>query len=274
MPGQEDTPTFQKGDEKFAYKGLEKFAYPLGQFFAIVIFTLLALVILRYSDIWWRLWDHYTSWLENHEVQSFFVVGLPLAIAACSAISERHARELYLLWYIFFFFFLLFFALNLAARWTDQELNAFLGEFAFVYGWLTNPVDELLFAGAVFYLGIGPQLLTYFVSGISGCASSPIFVRQIQRVAILSLVKFQVGLSGITLAAVCADLSFGKAASRRFALGTWSVELCLRSCCFPFLWVRLVREHLCDSSHTNHFELLLVDIAMVVKMHPTRRSRC
>jgi len=168
----------------------------------------------------WGLWVQYWSivryflkWPFSHEIIFLVVWVIPVVISAASAIGQRHSRELYLLWYIFSFFFLLFLALNLAARWTDQELNDFLGKFALVYGWLTNGKDELLFAAGIIYLGIGPQLLTYLLSGLFGSASSPIFVRQIETTAILSLVKFLMALSGIRLAAAFASLSFGEAAS-------------------------------------------------------------
>lgn len=148
-------------------------------------------------------------WFTSYFAPMILSVGI--LIPAASAISQRHAGELYLLWYLFSLFFLLFFALNFAAGWSHQELRDFLGNFAFVYDWLTDASGELLFAGAVIYLGIGPQLLTYLLSGLFGAASPPKFVHRIRTVAILSLVKFLMGVSGIALAEAFAELWFKKA---------------------------------------------------------------
>jgi hypothetical protein len=169
-------------------------------------------------------------------------MGIPSALA----LSRKHPRELYLLWYIFSFFFLLFLALNLIAMLKGQELNDLLGQFAFVYGYLTNDQDELLLVTAVVYLGIGPQLLSYLLSGPFGCATSPLFIRQIQAVAILSLAKFGMGLSGITLAAALASLFFCKpVAKESLSLGIAALGggLVFAASHFSgFEWLRIVFE--------------------------------
>src|SRR6202035_1903662 len=109
------------------------------------------------------------SWTLAGEI----FVTIPLLIfvvVPSSIISQKHSRELYLLWYIFSVFFLLFFALNVAARWTGHEFRDFLGQYAFVFDWFTNSADELLLVGGIIYLGIAPQLLTYVLSGLFGSA--------------------------------------------------------------------------------------------------------
>lgn len=126
-------------------------------------------------------------------------------------ISRKYPRELYAIVYVFSVVFMLFLALNLAAEWSGKELKELLGRFAFAYEWLTNVEDELLLVGGVLYLGIGPQLMTYILLGPFGSASAPIFIRQIATTAILSLVKFLVGLGAVTLSEDLAHLLLGKA---------------------------------------------------------------
>jgi len=60
--------------------------------------------------------------------------------------------------------------------------------------------DEFVLVATVVYLTIGPQFLAYLLSGLSGSAATPIFVRQISTIAVWSIIKFLAGLSGILLA--------------------------------------------------------------------------
>ena len=164
-----------------------------------------------------RLWQ---SFLELNDVlerrlydpESYFglIVGLLLGIPMALVLSRKHPREFYLIWYIFSLMLFLFFALHLTAGLAGRDLTDFMGQFAFVYVWMTNDKDEMLLVGATLYLEIGPQLLTYLICGPFGAASRPIFVRQIQAVAILSIVKFCAGMGGIMIAEALTALALGK----------------------------------------------------------------
>lgn len=150
------------------------------------------------------------SFVDNHEAITFPVGAFLFGGVSAQAISYKHARELYILWYIFAVFLLLFFALDLAAGWQNRELRDYLGYYAFLYDWVTNLYDELLLVAGVLYLGLGPQILTYVFSGPFGAASSPIFVRQIRAVALLSLAKFLMGFSAIAFAEGLSALALRK----------------------------------------------------------------
>ena len=96
---------------------------------------------------------------------------LLLLCAAVLQLRKEHPHEIYAIWYIFFLFFLIFFALYLYAEAHQQKITQILGpsfESALkaVYTTLTELDDELLLVGAVLYLGIAPQLLTYLFSGL------------------------------------------------------------------------------------------------------------
>jgi hypothetical protein len=112
---------------------------------------------------------------------------------------------------------LLFFCLYFFAEEADQEVTDVLGpslagNLKVIYNYLTNVSDEFQLVAAVVYLAIGPQLLAYFLSGLSGSATPPMFVRQIGTIAIWSLIKFMAALGGILLAHPVAKLSLGKQA--------------------------------------------------------------
>ncbi|WP_369723316.1 hypothetical protein AB8Z38_04595 [Bradyrhizobium sp. LLZ17] len=147
--------------------------------------------------------------------------GLFLAILICLAVlllmtyaaytlSLGHSGELYVIFYIFSLFAFVSLPLHAAALASGQEIEDFLGPLKFAYSVLTNTEDEIYFVLGILYLGIGPQILTYVLSGFFGSAALPMFVRQIQTIAILSLVKFMAGLSGIMSGKVLASVYFGR----------------------------------------------------------------
>jgi hypothetical protein len=64
---------------------------------------------------------------------------------------------------------------------------------------------------AVLIIAIVPQVLTYILSGLSGCASTPKLVWHFEKIAIWSLIKFLAAFGGfLTASAVnLYDIGFG-----------------------------------------------------------------
>jgi hypothetical protein len=128
-----------------------------------------------------------------------------LLFAAVLDMRKKYPHEIYAIWYIFFLFFLIFLALYLYAESEHQQITeilgpSYVGTLKAIQKTLTTVEDELLLVGAIVYLGIAPQLLTYVISGLSGAATAPIYIRQIGLVAVWSIIKFLAGLGGILLA--------------------------------------------------------------------------
>jgi hypothetical protein len=117
--------------------------------------------------------------------------------------EEKSARDL-LIWYIFSFAFLLFLGLHIAAWENNYRLTQMCGSYEgmckAIYGSLTAVEDELYLLAAVTGLVLGPQLLTYVLSGIFGAAHAPKFVEQIRKFVLWSYIKFNACLSGIQAA--------------------------------------------------------------------------
>ena len=133
------------------------------------------------------------------------VVALGYISAFIFELRRRHSSGVYAIWYIFSFFLLLFFALYYYAERERTELTHLLGPswvstLEFVHHMLTDVEGEVQLVVAVLYLAVAPQLLTYLLSGISGSATPPVFVRQTASIAVWSVIKFLAGLGGILLA--------------------------------------------------------------------------
>jgi hypothetical protein len=139
---------------------------------------------------------------------------LVILFVANSEMRKNYPHEIYVIWYIFSLFFLIFFALYVVAEKKGQRITEVLGPsfvetLQAIHDTLTNVQDELLLVGTIVYLGIAPQLLTYVLSGLSGSATAPIYVRQIGLVAVWSVIKFLAGLGGILLAQPATKLAMG-----------------------------------------------------------------
>jgi hypothetical protein len=157
------------------------------------------------------------------------VVTLLYLSTANHALSRNHPQETYAIWYIFSFFLLLFLALYSFAEREGKEIFDILGPsyadmLKFAYHMLTDVKGELILVAAVVYLAIGPQLLTYVLSGLSGSATPPMFVQQTATVAVWSVIKFAAGLGGILLAHPLVKLLMGAQVSVfDFAQGTVAI---------------------------------------------------
>jgi hypothetical protein len=146
-----------------------------------------------------------------------FVIVLLLILMAgsISKLRRDHSLEIYAIWYVFSLLFLIFLALDTISERTGKEITNLFGEpyagaMKFVYNSLTNVEDELMLVSTFVYLAVAPQILAYILSGLSGSATPPRWVRQIGTIAIWSLLKFLAALSGILLARPAYNLFFGK----------------------------------------------------------------
>jgi hypothetical protein len=119
---------------------------------------------------------------------------------------------------MFSLFFLVFLALYGIAEIRNQEVTDALGPSAssilkMLFDYVTDLRSELEFVGVFVYLTIGPQFLSYLLSGASGSATAPRYVRQITSMAFWSLIKFMAALSGLLLASTLVKAAMGKPVS-------------------------------------------------------------
>jgi hypothetical protein len=141
-------------------------------------------------------------------------------VTLCSCIfymRYQYAAEIYLIWYIFSLFFLVFLVINLVAEKKHVPIANVFGTslFEVVYSTLTDIDSEISLVAGTVALVIGPQLLTYVLSGLSGSASPPVFVGRIQTIAAWSLIKFLAGVGGILIAQLLVKLLSEKPISKQ-----------------------------------------------------------
>jgi hypothetical protein len=142
---------------------------------------------------------HGVVWLIEQLGWCLFVV-----YGTTIVLRKNHAREIYLIWYYNSFFFLIFFSMGVIAELKGTQPAEVCKPYEAIckslHSMLTDVADEFILLGVLVGLSIGPQLLTYFLSGVSGTASAPKYMRQIQTIAVWSLVKFFAGFGGILTA--------------------------------------------------------------------------
>ena len=129
----------------------------------------------------------------------FFLV-LWLIGVATVFLREEHATKIYVVWYCFSLSFVAFSVLGINARIKDVAIEDIFGQFASVYEWLTGFGAEVVTVAVFLALVVLPQWLAYVFSGLSGCATRPMFISQATDVAMWSLIKTVAAISGITLA--------------------------------------------------------------------------
>lgn len=132
------------------------------------------------------------------------VVDLLVIYGTIFVIRRRHPGEVYAIWYACSFFFIFFFGLSLIARVNNVSIEDVCGTHKdacrAVFETFTDIGGEAAFLGTIVTLALGPQLLTYLISGLFGTASAPRFVHPIQAIAVWGVIKFLAGLGGIIMA--------------------------------------------------------------------------
>ncbi|KAA1053911.1 hypothetical protein [Azospirillum argentinense] len=190
-------------DEKFALKQAAKFAVPI-----LALFLLSALYAVLYSiygDVLFR-----NSWTKV-VVAIFYPISMIIALSApIGYLKRNYAYEVDMM----FFFFCLSFAMSIVAVFAAVEFGAIdaAGEFSNELGyWFEKGLDFFLSVKHTFYISlaiisltVAPQILSYVISGLFGCASSAIFVSEIMEVCFWLAIK-----PLITVAGILAGLTIG-----------------------------------------------------------------
>ncbi|MGJ5075504.1 hypothetical protein [Bradyrhizobium oligotrophicum] len=117
-------------------------------------------------------------------------------------LRKSHPQEIYMTWYVFSLFFLVFGAITILTIKSRVELTDVFGPsqahlLKTLYGYLTDYEGEMVLVAVFFGIAVAPQLVTYVLSGLSGSAKTPKYVRQVTDLATLSLLKFLAGAAGI-----------------------------------------------------------------------------
>jgi len=139
----------------------------------------------------------------------------PLLATPILILRKNNTAEINVIWYVFSLVFVIFWSLFAAVDlkiiepvWSPASVadGAIVRQHAepwtkqYFYELATDILldwrGELLLVCSVVLIAIVPQLLTYVLAGLSGCASIPKWVWQFEQFAILSLIKFLAALGG------------------------------------------------------------------------------
>jgi hypothetical protein len=146
---------------------------------------------------------------------------LPLTTAPLVILRPKGCTaEINVIWYAFSLVFVIWWCLNSAIAlniidlpWVDPAAKGlakeapshglypapWTGRYFYIMAqqYLTDTEAELGLVASVIIVAIAPQLLTYILSGLSGCASTPRLVWQFEKIAIWSLIKFLAAFGGL-----------------------------------------------------------------------------
>jgi hypothetical protein len=152
---------------------------------------------------------------------NFVMVAFMLAALAwmISMMSKRdRIEEINAIWYVFSLVLVVRWAVDFAA-WSNgyRSLHDFLEKVMGIpssltlrlHDWLTNIGGEVMLVASVIVVAVLPQLMTYALAGIFGCARSPPAVWIFEKLAAWSAIKFLAAFSAILLEAAISptDLS-------------------------------------------------------------------
>jgi hypothetical protein len=156
---------------------------------------------------------------------SLVMYTLIFGVGSIAFLSFRgRAADIYVIWYVNSLFFVLFYGLEVATKLQGVSLLDVCGPYKevcnSVYDMLTNSEHEFLLIYVLLGIALVPQILTYLLSGLSGCASAPHYVSEITSIGLWSIIKFTAGLGGILVASSLAALTVRQSVSfHEFGMG-------------------------------------------------------
>jgi|SRR5215471_418042 len=177
--------------------------------------------------LWWKI--------TAMQAMLWWVFLLPIITLLLAILLLRKAggtAEINVIWYAFSLVFVIWWCVNAAITLSILDLSSGIpattepgqsppsaptrmlkpepGTGLYYYimfrGYLTDFKVESVWVAAIVIIFIAPQLLSYFLSGLSGCASTPKYVWPFEKVAIWSSIKFLAALGGL-FAAEAVELS-------------------------------------------------------------------
>ena len=147
----------------------------------------------------------------------WLTVEVAVLILAIRFIAKRqnYITEINVVWYTASFVFVIYLLVSYAmqfgflpmavsSEWSDSSTGWIYWKATHL---LTDLNGELILVSVFIAITIGPQVLTYVLSGLSGTAKSPRFVLQFERIAVWSLIKFLAALGGYHAASVIETVS-------------------------------------------------------------------
>ncbi|MDH2918319.1 MAG: hypothetical protein PXX73_03895 [Sideroxydans sp.] len=142
---------------------------------------------------------------------TFFVLALPLMLSiviwhSMSILNRKHGSDIRVAWYLFSLSFVITFVVAFWARQNGAinpqgtfvgNVGRLLEELLHVMLDLNTDASILLSIVAIIVI---PQLLNYILSGLSGCASNPILIKESFKFLIWGFVKSVMVCAGIIFA--------------------------------------------------------------------------
>ncbi|UZE47003.1 hypothetical protein ONR75_18540 [Rhodopseudomonas sp. P2A-2r] len=130
-----------------------------------------------------------------------------------SSLRKNHSKEIYVIWYIASLLFVIFLGLEVIARINNTDIPAICQSYAKYcesgVDFFTNLPGEVTIVTAGVAITVLPQVITYILAGLSGSATAPVWIGEIEAVAFWSIAKFIAGLGGIVLSQPVASLLVG-----------------------------------------------------------------
>lgn len=177
----------------------------------------------------------------------FIVAALHSIYYSCSQLSYKHGSDIRVVWYLFSLssiatFGIAWWASNNGAIDVHGVFHDNTGNFIRkLLHFMLDLNADLIFFTTIVALIVLPQLLSYFLSGLFGCASSPLFITGSLSFFFWSMVKSFASASGVVLAIAIFGLSEkwdGWSLKGAFALFFMSIQLIS----FSFIFLRFYRE--------------------------------
>lgn len=151
-----------------------------------------------------RLFFSYNSEYYGFIFAAVFVFSIVILSLSIVSMRKKHHTHVYTLWYLFSLAFcvaiiLLFCSSSIV--FSPQPQDNFITKSAALFiDMSTDLSGELYLIGILVALAVGPQVITYAISGLFGCGTPPIYMATITNWTVMGLGKFYATMAGVVTA--------------------------------------------------------------------------
>jgi hypothetical protein len=160
------------------------------------------------------------------------------------SIRDEHPAHVYTLWYMFSLIFCICYILFLCfpglitGFTTDGSVNIIEKYSRIMIKISEDVLGEIYLILTILIILIFPQLMSFLISGLSGCAGRPILVSKISELATLSIIKFFCVLAGIHAAIALSTWAVDRANNGLISLVMITVSFTVLSCHYQLRAIR------------------------------------
>ena len=203
-------------------------------------------------------------------ISLLFAIAFFVCIKMCGLnLVDNHDSDIRVICYFFSLSFVvsmlvLFLAVYAEAIKPSGEFNGEMGSYLNeVLNFMLDLKTDVIFITSLFIIILVPQIISYGLSGLFGCAKKPRFVSASFDLLIWGIIKPLITISGIFFALVVSSLIFSWHVKTNDTWSLFFIAISLLGCSFFVLWMYRDAQAPIQIQNNTHTSKLLIKLKSI-----------